>query len=504
MRLASHGGERGRVQGAYIGLDVGTGGVRGLLVDATGRVRATHHQSHATLFPQPLWAEQVPEEWLRGALTVLGQLARDAAAGPLTVRAIGLTGQMHGAVVLGPDDRPLRPAIIWMDQRSAVEAEALEPQLRASGLYALTLNPSLPNMTASKIAWLKRHEPRVHARITRLLLPKDFVRLGLTGEYATDVSDASGTLMLDVPRRKWAYPIADLLGLERSALPSLHESSSISGQLRPAVAEALGLQPGIPVAAGASDQAAGGVGADVRQAGGLMLSLGTSGVLFGALNAVPVRPGHPALHLFCHAVPDAWHWMGVTQAAGGSLKWFHDNLAPGTEYADLDKEAEAVNAGAEGLMFLPYLMGERAPLLDPGARGAFVGLSVGHGRGHLARAVMEGVAHSLRQVMDVASRELSLVGPVRATGGGARSDLWRRILAATLNRPVARLTSPEGPAFGAAILAAEATGAAEPAHTWVRWVEDPEPPGGWVERYAGDQQTFEGLYPALRGALPGS
>lgn len=481
---------------AYIGMDVGTSGVRALLVQEDGSVAAVEETPHETSLPRPGWAEQDPFTWAAGAIEVLRRLGAIAASEGLTVRGLGLTGQMHGATFLGADDRPLRPAIIWMDQRSEAEARWLDGEMGAN-LLARTRNHALPNMTATKAVWLRRNEPRVFERVRALLLPKDYVRLVLTGDKATDVSDASGTLFLDVPRRCWSDEMQALASLPVGALPAVFESPEVTGTLLPALADATGLARGLPVVAGAGDQAAGAVGAGVRTPGLLMVSLGTSGVVFGA-TAEPPSPVHASVHAFCHALPDAWHWMGVTQAAGGSLKWLRQAVGGSASYEELDAEAAKVEPGSEGLVFLPYLMGERAPLLDSSATGAFAGLTVRHTRAHLVRAVMEGVAFSLRHVLDVVEGDVAAPGAVRMIGGGAKSPLWRPIVAAALKRTVERVTSPEGAAFGAAILAAQgAKGDSGVARDWVQTARDAAPARSWPERYEERYQAYKSLYPVL-------
>ncbi len=486
------------LEAAYIGLDVGTTGVRGLLVREEGSVASVEESHHDTVLQKVGWAEQDPDDWAKGSLSVLTRLARTAHDMGLHVEALGLTGQMHGATFVGLDDKPVRPAIIWMDQRSIAEADELQARLEQSGLETRSLNRSLPNMTASKVLWLERHEPE-HRRVLRtLLLPKDYVRLVLTGEKATDVSDASGTLLLDIGQRVWSGELAGLVGLTLDQLPRVAESNAITGRILRSVADATGLPPDTPVVAGAGDQAAGAIGVGVRAVGDVMISLGTSGVVFGAV-ATPPRPRNPSLHAFCHAVDNTWHWMGVTQAAGGSLKWLRQTMLPGLSYSELDRRASDVAPGSEGLFFLPYLMGERAPILDPEARGALAGITARHGIGHLARAVMEGVAYSLRSVLDAAQADFRTDGSVRITGGGATSPLWRSILSAVLDRQLETVSSPQGAAFGAALLAAEGTSnRPDPSGTWIQVHSDRPPDRTWIREYRTGMSRYLALYPALQ------
>jgi xylulokinase len=468
------------------GLDVGTSSVKGLLVADDGAIVARAEVPHELSTPRPGWAEQDPEDWWSGAEKVLEQLRR---AGP--IGGIGLTGQMHGLVALDADERVLRPAMLWNDGRTAAECAEIEERIGFDELVALTGNRALPGFTAPKLVWLARHEPEVYARIAHVLLPKDYVRLRLCGEHATDVADASGTLLFDVAARRWSARVVEALDVDPAWLPRALESPAVSG-----------LDPrGVPVAAGAGDQAAGAVGVGVDRAGGaISVVLGTSGVVFAAADAFAPDP-QARVHAFCHAVPGAWHAMGVMLSAAGSLRWLRDAVSPGGDVGTLVSEARSWEPGVEGLTFLPYLAGERTPHADPSARGAFVGLSLRHDRGALVRAVLEGVAFGLRDGLDLVS---SISGPPavgRVSGGGARSRLWLEILASVLELPLQRTAVDEGASFGAALLGGVAAGVFPDVHeavaACVRPGEIVEPVQEWIEPYREARERFRALYPAL-------
>jgi xylulokinase len=468
------------------GLDVGTSSVKGLLVAADGEVVARAEAAHSLSTPRPGWAEQDPEAWWAGAQAVLTQLRRQ---GPIV--GIGLAGQMHGLVALDAEDRVLRPAILWNDGRTAAECAEIEALVGFDELVARTGNRALPGFTAPKLRWLARHEPEVHRRIAHVLLPKDYVRLRLCGEHATDVADASGTLLFDVAARRWSAHVVEALDVEPAWLPRALESPAVSGFDR----------VGVPVAAGAGDQAAGAVGAGVDRAGGAVsVVLGTSGVVFAASDAFVADP-RARVHAFCHALPGAWCAMGVMLSAAGSLAWLRDAVAPGADLGTLVGEAGAWEPGVEGLTFLPYLAGERTPHADPSARGAFAGLSLRHDRGALVRAVLEGVAFGLRDGLDLVARMAQPPAVGRVSGGGARSRLWLEILASVLELPLQRTAADEGASFGAALLGGVAAGVFADVHeavaACVRPGEVVEPVAGWIEPYREARERFRALYPAL-------
>jgi xylulokinase len=470
---------------ALVGLDVGTTGVKALTVSPDGDVLARVEEAYPLSTPQPGWAEQDPEDWWQAAESALAALAVADLAG------IGLSGQMHGLVVLDERERVLRPAILWNDQRTAAECAEIEERLGLRRLVELTGNRALPGFTAPKLLWLRRHEPEVYARIAHVLLPKDYVRLRLTGERAIDASDASGTLLFDVAGRRWSDEVLSALEIPREWLPPVVESPTLAGHT----------PDGVPVAAGAGDQAAGALGVGVDRPGPLSVVLGTSGVVFAALPAFAADP-EGRVHSFCHAVPDGWHAMGVMLSAAGSLRWLRDAVSPGESFGSLTAEAESWPPGAEGLAFLPYLAGERTPHADPNARGAFVGLSLRHDRGALVRAVLEGVAFGLRDSLELLKRLGVEPRAGRVSGGGARSDLWLRIVASVLGVPLERTAAEEGAAYGAALLGGVAAGVFADVHeavaacVRVRGRIEPEP--AWVDTYAGGYQRFRALYPALR------
>jgi xylulokinase len=470
-----------------VGIDVGTSGVKGLAIDPAGTIVASAQVEYPLSTPRLGWSEQDPDHWWRASKEVLAELR--AAAGRFT--GIGLSGQMHGLVALDSHDRVLRPAILWNDQRTAAECEEIERTIGLERLLALTGNRALPGFTAPKLLWLRRHEPEVYGRIARIALPKDYVRLRLCGEHAIDVADASGTLLLDVAGRRWSEEVVTALELEPGWLPRVLESPEVSGET----------PDGVPVAAGAGDQAAGALGVGVDRPGPLSVALGTSGVVFAALERFAADDAG-RIHAFCHAVPGAWHAMGVMLSAAGSLRWLRDTAATGVAYDRLTMEAAAWPAGAEGLTFLPYLAGERTPHADPDARAAFTGVTVRHDRGALVRAVLEGVAYGLRDSLDLIVELGGKPSLGRVSGGGARSDLWLAIVASVLELPLERVAVDEGAAFGAAILGGVAAGVWPDVHAGVAATVTPreriDPVPEWVEVYRDGRERFRALYPALR------
>jgi xylulokinase len=467
-----------------VGLDVGTTGVKALALSPTGEVLARAEETYELSTPHSGWAEQDPEDWWGAAERALARLGGEATA-------IGLSGQMHGLVVLDERDRILRPAILWNDQRTEAECAEIEERVGLERLIGLTGNRALTGFTAPKLLWLRRHEPETYGRIAHVLLPKDSVRLRLPGEHAIDVADASGTLLFDVAQRRWSEEMVDELELDPAWLPRELESPEISGTTA----------AGIPVAAGAGDQAAAALGVGVDRPGPVSVVLGTSGVVFAALPGFAADP-QARVHAFCHAVPGGWHAMGVMLSAAGSLRWFRDALGGRHEYGELLAAAEQSPPGAEGLTFLPYLTGERTPHADPHARGAFAGLTIRHDLGALVRAVLEGVAYGLRDSLQLL-RELG-VSPAagHASGGGARSELWLRILASVLGLPIRRTATDEGSAYGAALLGGVAAGVfrdvSEAVAACVRLDDAIEPDPDWSAAYERGYPRFRLLYPALR------
>ncbi|HEY1511558.1 MAG TPA: xylulokinase [Solirubrobacteraceae bacterium] len=473
---------------ALVGIDVGTSGVKGLAIDPDGAILASAEAGYPLSTPHVGWAEQDPADWWTATEIVLSKL--EAAAGPPA--GIGLSGQMHGLVALDSQDRVLRPAILWNDQRTAAECAEIERTIGLERLLELTGNRALPGFTAPKLLWLRRHEPDVFGQIARIALPKDYVRLRLCGEHAIDVADASGTLLLDVAARRWSEEVLAALELDPGWLPPVLESPEVSGHTA----------DDVPVAAGAGDQAAGALGVGVDRPGPLSIVLGTSGVVFAALEAF-AADGAGRVHAFCHAVPGAWHAMGVMLSAAGSLRWLRDTIAPGTPYDALTAAAGVWPAGTEGLTFLPYLAGERTPHADPDARGSFTGLTLRHDRGALVRSVLEGVAFGLRDSLDLIVELGGKPALGRVSGGGARSDLWLAIVASVLELPLERVAVDEGAAFGAAILGGVAAGVWPDVHAGVAATVRPgdriEPVPEWVDVYRVQRERFRALYPALRG-----
>jgi xylulokinase len=471
-----------------VGIDVGTTGVKALAIDDTGAVAARAEATYKLSTPRAGWAEQDPDDWWRATETVLAELRKSTGAKP---DGIGLSGQMHGLVALDANAEPLRPAILWNDQRTAAQTEEIERTVGRERLIELTGNRALTGFTAPKLLWLRDNEPATYQRIDKITLPKDYVRLKLTGEHATDVADASGTLLLNVAKRQWSEEVLEALELPEDWLPRVLESPETSGHT----------EDGIPVAAGAGDQAAGALGVGVTEPGPVSVVLGTSGVVFAALNAFAADP-QGRVHAFCHAVPGKWHAMGVMLSAAGSLRWLRDTIAPHTGYDELLNEAQSWPPGTEGLAFLPCLAGERTPHADPAARGAFVGLSQRHDRGALVRAVLEGVAFGPRDSLDLIA-ELGQDPQIgRVSGGGARGDVWLQIVASILELPLERVQVDEGAAYGAALLGGTASGTftdiGAAVATTVRPQRRIEPVPEWVEVYRERQAQYRALYPALK------
>jgi xylulokinase len=451
---------------SLVGIDVGTTGVKAVRISETGEVLERAEEEYPLSIPQPGWAEQDPEDWWRA-------VERVGWAGP-----VGLSGQMHGLVLLDAGGKVLRPAILWNDQRTAAECAEIEERVGLERLIELTGNRALTGFTAPKLLWVRKHEPEVWSRIAHVLLPKDYVRYRMTGEHAIDAADASGTLLFDVAGRRWSEEVCAALEIPTEWLPPAHESTEI---------------------AGAGDQQAGALGVGVVEPGPVSVVLGTSGVVFSALDGYRADP-EARVHVFCHAVPDTWEAMGVMLSAAGSLRWFRDVF--GGTYEELAGAAEEWPAGTEGLTFLPYLQGERTPHADPDARGSFSGLSLRHDRGALVRAVLEGVAYGLRDSLELL-KELGVSPTVgRVSGGGARSELWLKIVASTLDIPLERTAVEEGAAYGAALLGGVAAGTFADAHeavaACVRVRDTVEPDPEWARVYEDGYARFRSLYPALR------
>jgi len=453
----------------FLGIDIGTSGTKTLAVSPTGKILAEATSVYDVFHPKPLWSEQDPEDWWRATVQTVRAVMKKTKAKAADVKAIGLSGQMHGSVFLDRQGRVIRRAILWNDQRTAAECQEIET--RAGGrrrLIKMVANPALTGFTAPKILWLRNHEPRHFERLAKVLLPKDEIRRRLTGEFATDVSDASGMLLLDVAKRNWSRTLLSKLELDAQLLARPYESEEVTGQLTRQAAGALGLTTNCVVVGGAGDCAAGAVGNGIVRRGVLSTSLGTSGVMFVHSDKVAIDP-EGRLHTFCHAVRNKWHMMGVSLSAGGALQWFRNQLCAaemakarrggGDLYDRLTEEAAAVPPGSEGLFFLPYLAGERTPHADPDARGCLVGLTLKHTRGHIVRAILEGVTYALRDSFEIIKQLGVPVRQIRASGGGSKSKLWRQIQADTFGQKVVSMTADEGPAFGVALLAAVGAGA---------------------------------------------
>ena len=489
----------------WLGLDVGTGGSRALLVDSLGVVRYSFTAPHQEMkMLKPLWAEQSPDDWWQAGQLAIQGVLREAKIEGSSVKGIGLTGQMHGLVLLDEANTVIRPALIWCDQRSQPQVDFIESKLGRDAILQHIANPVLTGFTLPKLLWVRDHEPQKFAAVKKILLPKDYLRFKLTGEFATDVSDASGTAMFDVVNRRWSAEMMAGLGLDQSTLPKSYESHEITGKVTPAAAAATGLATGTPVVAGAGDQAASAIGNGIVEAGKVSCTIGTSGVVFAYL-AKPAYDPQGRVHTFCHAVPNAWHVMGVTQGAGLSLQWFRNRFAPDTNYDDLTADATLSPQGAHGLYWLPYLMGERTPHLDANARAAWVGLTARHQRADLIRSVLEGVCYSQKDGLEIINALGAKPSQVRLSGGGAKSPFWHQLFADIFNADVATLSTQEGSAYGAALLALIGTGeyktAADVCRVAVKEVELKQPDPAAAAFYAKRYQVYGSLYPALKPAF---
>jgi xylulokinase len=443
-----------------LGVDVGTGGTRALVMDERGRIVASATEEHQPFAsPKIGWAEQNPQDWWRAAGTAIQKALAQGKLRSEKISCVGFSGQMHGAVMLDDAGEVVRPALIWCDVRTEKQCQELTERIGAARLIQLTCNPALPNFTLTKFLWVRENEPENWKRVRSVMLPKDYVRLKLTGEHAIDVADASGTLMLDVANRRWSPEILQAAQIDEAVLPKVYESPEVCGRVSADGAEATGLLAGTPVVAGAGDQAAGATGMGIVTPGAVSATIGTSGVVFAATDRPALDP-KGRLHTFCHAVPGRWHVMGVTQAAGLSLRWFRDRFLGASAgngrdpYEQLTAEAATAPPGADGLLWAPYLMGERTPHLDAEARGALAGLTASHTRAHVVRAILEGVAFSLKDTFTIFEEMGVPVKSIRLGGGGARSSLWRQIQADVYGHEVEIVEAEEGAAYGAAILAA--------------------------------------------------
>ena len=490
--------------GVVLGLDVSTTATKAILIDTAGKVLGVASSEYDFESPQPLWSEQDPGLWWTAAQAAISTVLANTGTSAASVAAIGAAGQMHGLVLLDDDDAVVRPAILWNDQRTGAECDEIRSIVGRERFIAITGNDALTGFTAPKLLWVRKHEPVAWARARHMLLPKDYVRFRLTGEHAIDVADGAGTVLFDLAERTWSGEIVEALGLDPRLLPRTVEGPEVVGFVTEAAAAATGLRAGTPVVGGAGDQAANAVGVGAVTPGIGAMSVGTSGVVFMP-TAAPAIEADGRLHAFCHAVPGTWHLMGVTLSAAGSLRWIRDALAPTLSYDELTSLAEPIPPGADGLVFLPYLTGERTPHPDPLARGAFVGLTVRHGLGHMVRAVLEGVAFSLRDVFELV-RETSPtpLRELRASGGGTNSTLWKQIIADVLDAPISLTRTAEGVATGAAILAAVGAGwystVGEACDAMVELAEVTEP-GAAAGSYDAAYEVYRGLYPALKDSF---
>ncbi len=487
-----------------MGLDISTTGAKALIIDEAGAVIASVNAPQPISQPQPLWSEQDPADWwdgiagsIRGALTESGLKGDDIAA-------IGLTGQMHGLTLLDAAGEVLRPAILWNDQRTQAQCDYMTETVGAERLLELTGNPAVTGFTAPKILWVRDEEPEIYARAAQVLLPKDYIRYKLTGLYATDLAGAAGTSLLNVAERAWSAEVLDALEIPAEWMPPVHEGAEVTATISVAGAETTGLKAGTPVVGGGGDQAAGAVGMGCVAPNTIGVTVGTSGVVFAPLDRYAYEP-EGRLHAFCHALPDTWHFMGVMLSAAGSLQWYKDTFAPDMGFDALLAEAAAAPAGSEGLFFLPYLTGERTPHPDPLARGAFIGMTSRHGRGHMTRSVLEGVAYGLKDSFTlIAQAGLPDSFEARISGGGAKSPVWQGIIADVLGAPLVNINTTEGGAFGAAILASVAAGAygdvASACESMIRRGETVAV-GAHAEAYAERYEIYRSLYPALKATF---
>jgi xylulokinase len=495
-----------------LGIDIGTSGTKTLLVDRRGKILASVTVEYPCYAPRPAWSEQAPEDWWKAAVKSVRLALRQARVKAAQVTGLGLSGQMHGSVFLDRAGRVLRRAILWNDQRTGAECQDITAAAGGRDrLLQMVSNPALTGFTAPKILWVRKHEPHVYERAAKILLPKDYVRYRLTGEFATEVSDASGTLLLDVKRRAWSRELLGLLGIDEALLPKVYESPEVSGRLTAAAAAETGLAAGTPVVGGGGDQAAGAVGNGIVRRGVISATLGTSGVVFAHADTVQTDP-LGRVHTFCHAVPGKWHVMGVVLAAGGSLQWFRNTLCQDIvaaakkkrvdPYERIDAEVAKVPPGSHGLYFLPYLTGERTPHADPHARAAWVGLSNMHGRAEMARAVMEGATYAMRDCLEIIKGMGVPITEIRASGGGAKSKFWRGLQADIYGGAVSTVSSKEGPAYGVALLAGVGTGVwasvPEACQATIKTLSQTRPNARNVKRYDALYPEYGQLYLSLK------
>ena len=489
----------------FLGIDTSTTSSKALLIDEQGNVIAVASNPHTLQTPKPLWSEQDPREWWEAVAASIKFVLEKAGISGERVAAVGLTGQMHGLVLLDEAGNVLRPAILWNDQRTQNQCDEIHCVIGKEKFIRITGNVALTGFTAPKILWVKENEPDVYAKAKHVLLPKDYVRLKLTGEYAMDKADGAGTVLFDLKARDWSDEVLSALGIPREWMPRTFEGTEFTGYVTEEAAALTGLKVGTPVAAGGGDQAAGAVGVGAVEPGIVGLTVGTSGVVFATTPSALIEP-EGRLHAFCHAVPGMWHFMGVMLSAAGSLQWYRDTLAPNISFNDLLKEAEAIPAGSEGLQFLPYLSGERTPHPDPLAKGAFIGLTLRHSRAHMTRAALEGVAFGLKDSFTlIQNAGLGKITQVRASGGGTKGALWRQILASVLEAELVTVNTTEGGAYGAALLAGVGAGAwsdvASACKACIRITGSTSPVEKEAEVYRKSYAVYQELYPALKSSF---
>lgn len=485
-----------------MGIDISTTGSKALIIDLNGSVIATHTTPHTLSTPKPLWSEQDPQEWWQATCQSIQAVITQSGATPDAITAIGLTGQMHGLVLLDEGGRVLRPAILWNDQRTQDQCDDIHNRIGRENFISISGNLALTGFTAPKILWVAENEPEVYAKVRHILLPKDYIRYRLTGEYATDKAGASGTILFDLKKRDWSAEILNILQINPEWLPSTFEGIEFTGEISKHAAKLTGLVEGTPVAAGGGDQQAQAVGVGAVEPGIVGLTVGTSGVVFATTPSALIEP-QGRLHAFCHALPDRWHFMGVMLSAAGSLQWYRDKLAPDKSFDELLHGADLIPAGCEGLQFLPYLSGERTPHPDPHAKGAFIGLTIRHNQAHMTRSVLEGVAFGLKDIFTLIQNSgLQEIHQVRASGGGTKSQLWRQILASVLNSELVTVNTSEGAACGAALLAGVGAGVWEDTLTacrqTIKITGQTKPLPQDIEVYSHSYRVYKDLYPALK------
>jgi xylulokinase len=489
----------------FLGIDTSTTGSKALIIDKDGKVLSTASSSHTLQTPIPLWSEQDPNEWWGAVSISVQSVLGSLGIGGEQISAVGLTGQMHGLVILDKDGQILRPAILWNDQRTQAQCDQIHQIIGRENFIRISGNVALTGFTAPKILWVKENEPEVYAKIKHILLPKDFIRFKLTGEFAMDKAGGSGTVLFDLENRDWSEEILTALGIDPAWMPRTFEGTEFTCKITEEAASLTGLKVGTPVVAGGGDQAAQAVGVGAVEPGIVGLTVGTSGVVFATTPSALIEP-EGRLHAFCHAVPGLWHFMGVMLSAAGSLQWYRDSLSSDMSFDDLLAEAEAIPAGSEGLQFLPYLSGERTPHPDPLACGAFIGLTLRHTRAHMTRAVLEGVSFGLKDIFTlIQNAGLGPISEVRASGGGTKSHLWRQILASVLGVELITVNTTEGAAYGAALLAGVGGGAwpdvASACKTCVKISDSTHPDPLQVAIYGKAYTVFQELYPTLKSSF---